>query len=183
VKIADGIDAVRAFLAAQECIDFIQLSERIGYEQAPITTITGDEILPEVRNNERAMLDSPDVAAKLWTKAASHIPRILHGRQAVGLNERIRFYRYGPGQQFGGHLDAPYLRPNGEQSQLTLMVYLNDDFVGGETKFDDVVVSPVTGMALIFQHELFHEGARVASGRKYVLRTDVMYNPPGRFSG
>jgi hypothetical protein len=30
-------------------------------------------------------------------------------------------------------------------------------------------------MGLLFVHERKHEGAPVTSGRKYVLRTDVMY--------
>jgi hypothetical protein len=61
------------------------------------------------------------------------------------------------------------------------MVYLNDDFVGGETKFylDDgtprLDVKPERGMALVFVHRQLHEGAAVVQGRKYVLRTDVMY--------
>jgi hypothetical protein len=38
-------------------------------------------------------------------------------------------------------------------------------------------------MALIFRHELFHEGAEVKSGKKYVLRSDVMYGPVGRLAG
>jgi hypothetical protein len=32
-------------------------------------------------------------------------------------------------------------------------------------------------MALIFLHSIWHEGAVVQSGQKYVLRTDVMYKP------
>jgi hypothetical protein len=61
------------------------------------------------------------------------------------------------------------------------MVYLNSDFSGGETKFygEDrqrrVAVRPERGMALVFVHLQLHEGAPVVSGRKYVLRTDVMY--------
>ena len=31
-------------------------------------------------------------------------------------------------------------------------------------------------MALCFVHYLLHEGAEVQSGRKYVMRTDVMYS-------
>jgi hypothetical protein len=38
-------------------------------------------------------------------------------------------------------------------------------------------------MALIFEHQLLHEGAAVTQGRKYVLRSDVMYNPVGRIRG
>ena len=61
------------------------------------------------------------------------------------------------------------------------MVYLNDGFCGGETKFygDEhelrVSVHPKCGMALVFIHLQLHEGAPVVEGRKYVLRTDVMY--------
>jgi hypothetical protein len=37
-------------------------------------------------------------------------------------------------------------------------------------------------MALVFIHELLHEGAPVIKGRKYVLRSDVMFNPLGRMT-
>ena len=61
------------------------------------------------------------------------------------------------------------------------MVYPNSDFVGGETRFYDqdrglrLTVRPARGMALGFEHLQLHEGSPVVSGRKYVLRTDVMY--------
>jgi len=55
------------------------------------------------------------------------------------------------------------------------MIYLNDDFEGGETKFDNVTIEPKTGTALCFIHEQKHEGCPVVEGLKYVLRTDVMY--------
>lgn len=55
------------------------------------------------------------------------------------------------------------------------MVYLNDDFEGGDTHFEHLAIRPQTGMALIFVHELRHEGSAVVRGRKYVLRSDVMY--------
>ena len=142
----------------------------------------GPVLQPEVRNNSRVIFDDPELAQHFWERTASHLPRILSGRQAIGLNERFRFYRYVPGQQFAGHVDAPFRRANGESSLLTFMIYLNDGFEGGETKFDDAVVIPKTGMALLFRHELFHEGATVKRGCKYVLRSDVMFNPVGRFS-
>lgn len=66
-------------------------------------------------------------------------------------------------------------------SWMTLMVYLNDGFEGGRTRFDfadepePISVSPVAGCALAFMHDRLHEGEAVKSGAKYVLRTDVMY--------
>jgi hypothetical protein len=38
-------------------------------------------------------------------------------------------------------------------------------------------------MALIFEHQILHEGAAVISGRKYVLRSDVMYGRVGQIRG
>ena len=61
---------------------------------------------------------------------------------------------------------------------LTVLVYFNDDFEGGETRFmeqvEEVVV-PRPGRAAIFQHKIRHEGCTVTRGCKYALRTDVIY--------
>lgn len=102
---------------------------------------------------------------------------------AIGVNERLRFYRYDVGQQFDWHRDGYFERDYGERSVLTFMIYLNEEFTGGETTIegltsaglsDDKVV-PKTGLALVFAHPLLHKGEPVTEGRKYVLRTDVMY--------
>jgi hypothetical protein len=61
------------------------------------------------------------------------------------------------------------------------MVYLNDNFEGGSTDFYHpdhslrLRVQPEQGMALVILHPLLHAGTPVQNGRKYVLRTDVMY--------
>ena len=94
---------------------------------------------------------------------------------AVGLNELFRFYRYQRGHRFKGHFDESYVRGDGEASCFTFMVYLNDNFQGGDTTFRGLRVRPQQGMALIFLHSLYHEGSEVTQGVKYVLRLDVMY--------
>ena len=55
------------------------------------------------------------------------------------------------------------------------MVYLNENFSGGETELQGYNIQPKTGTALLFPHALLHQGNAVLSGTKYVLRTDVMY--------
>jgi prolyl 4-hydroxylase len=181
MEIASGIYTVPSVLSVEECSAYIALIEGIGFSAAPINMAGGRErIMSGVRNNTRVMFDDPQTAASLWARLSSEIPVFLNGRQGIGLNERLRFYRYEPGQRFAPHSDGSYTSPTGDRSLLTLMVYLNEGFEGGETKFNEVDVVPQTGMALIFKHELWHEGAEVMSGRKYVLRTDVMYGPVGR---
>jgi hypothetical protein len=101
----------------------------------------------------------------------------------IGLNERFRFYRYDPGERFAPHTDGCFRRNNGQESLLTIMIYLNEGCEGGETNFGDVQIVPKAGMALIFDHYLLNEGAAVLSGRKYVLRSDVMYGPVGELRG
>lgn len=55
------------------------------------------------------------------------------------------------------------------------MIYLNEDFVGGETSFDELNIVPKTGMAFCFIHEQKYVGNPVSQGFKYVLRSDIMY--------
>jgi prolyl 4-hydroxylase len=161
----------------QECDEWIALAEGIGFTDAPITTARGFVMAPEIRNNRRVILDDAKRADALWERLASAIPE-RPGYRAIGLNERLRFYRYSPGQHFAWHRDGAYQNDHGHRSQLTLMVYLNDGFQGGETEFDvgeRLAVRPRRGMALVFSHPVRHQGAAVKSGRKYVLRTDVMF--------
>lgn len=44
---------------------------------------------------------------------------------------------------------------------------------------EEVTITPQQGLALCFIHQLLHKGQPVTSGRKYVLRTDVMYRREG----
>jgi len=166
-------------LTPEECCEYIALTEAIGYEAAPITAGRGFAMRPDIRNNTRVILNDKSRARTLWERVTDLVPQHLSDRRVVGLNERFRFYRYDPGECFALHRDGAFERRNGEKSLLTFMVYLNDGFEGGTTTFGDVEIVPATGMALVFHHFLLHEGSAVRQGRKYVLRSDVMYSPPG----
>jgi hypothetical protein len=176
----EKIFVLHDFLSREECERFITVSEQIGYEDAPITTAGGFEMRKDIRNNDRVMLDEPDLATAWWERAKDQLPRSWETRwQAIGFNERFRYYRYDPGQRFAPHSDGPFVRNQDERSYFTFMVYLNEGFEGGETLFHQsvppVIVRPESGKALVFYHRQLHEGAPVRSGRKYVLRTDLMF--------
>jgi predicted 2-oxoglutarate/Fe(II)-dependent dioxygenase YbiX len=179
--VPERIFTIEHFFSEQECAQFIEQSEKSGYELAAVTTLHGQEMRPDIRNNSRLIWDDVGLASRLWTRIQPFVPSPLWNHEAVGLNERFRFYRYEPGQTFKPHYDGSFKRDNGERSQVTFMIYLNGDCDGGETKFDlpyphgEVAIQPKTGMALLFPHSVRHEGAPVWKGRKYVLRTDVMY--------
>jgi len=122
-----------------------------------------------------ALYEDFKLANELWLELKAYAPQEIGDSLAVGLNERFRFYRYEPGQQFRKHRDQSYIRNSLEASYFTFMIYLNDNFKGGSTTFDDLVVTPRKGSALIFYHYIEHEGSEVIEGTKYVLRTDIMF--------
>jgi prolyl 4-hydroxylase len=177
----ESIFVIHDFFTPEECAEHIAFSEGEGYADAPITTAGGFVMRKDVRDNTRVIVDDLDLAARLFERAQPFLPKRFGSWQLHTLNERFRYYRYEVGQTFRPHFDGCFARNDNEESQITFMVYLNDDFTGGNTEFyynngsPKYSVKPKQGMALAFYHIQLHEGAPVQSGRKYVLRTDVMY--------
>ena len=101
-------------------------------------------------------------------------------------NDRIVFVDATPGQKHNRHNDGSVTNNACHLSRLSLLIYLNE-CDGGETVFRDYTdvegervkqelrIAPKPGLALLFRHERWHEGSPVASGKKYVLRSDVFY--------
>ncbi|AKT36828.1 prolyl hydroxylase family protein [Chondromyces crocatus] len=176
----DRLFTLSPVLSAAECDQLIQQAEGVGFAEAPITVGPNKfRMAPEVRNNLRVMQDSPRDAAWLWKRIEPLVPPAYGDLYAIGLNERFRYYRYEVGQFFDWHRDGAFVRSSAERSMLTVLFYLNEDFGGGSTDFydcdGDLRVTPRRGAALLFIHHLSHRGAPVTRGRKYVLRSDVMY--------
>lgn len=85
-----------------------------------------------------------------------------------------------------------------DKSFFSLLIYLNHDFVGGKTgywtdhkgihcrflrdeekqgkaKEHQVLITPKTGMAVIQDQDILHEGLPTTKGTKYILRTDIIH--------
>jgi prolyl 4-hydroxylase len=178
IDVAPGIFTVDTLLEPSECQALIRTAEASGFDAAPIVSPAGARIDTNTRNNDRHVFDDEALSLDLWLRLQPFTPAMLNDRRPIGLNERFRIYRYVPGQKFAWHADAPFHRPSGELSLLTFMVYLNSGYEGGATRFEAASVVGTTGLALIFQHGLVHEGSAVLNGTKYALRSDVMYGPP-----
>ena len=181
-------------LSVDECEQLIALSERRGYEQALVNVGNGRQVaMSDVRRSSRWMVDSESAADELWRRIERHVPDIVAksrsgkgttvGWYASGLNERLRFLKYNPGDYFAPHQDGSF-QAKGQVSHMTVMLYLNSAGKGGETKFlnphggnDDktVDVVPRRGLCLVFDHWLLHERAMLLKGVRYAVRTDVMF--------
>jgi len=191
-------------LTKKECDDLIRYSEAKGYELAKVNIGYKEVVMTDVRNNDRSIIDSPITTEFIWQRLL-HVcgddPNLLRAQfafegestlHAVGLNERMRFLRYDPGTYFAPHGDGYYERGReagereGERSYVTFQLYLNDGFEGGATRISDFSdeedgfdVVPQAGSVLLFQHNVFHEGSKLINGRKYAIRSDVMYTEFG----
>lgn len=162
-------------MSEQECDAWIERAETQGFEAAKVRIEASPEINRAVRDNGRVFVSDTQWAATLWERVAECVPRHIGGRRAHGLNALHRVYRYDRAQRFKWHFDGIFRRTEVEESRLPFMLYLNQGFEGGFTEFETFKAWPATGAALCFKHGLRHQGAEVMSGRKYVLRSDVMY--------
>lgn len=153
-----------------ECRDFIDL-----IEQSSPTLATNN---PLYRDQDRVIKDDSVISAELFCRLRPHLPEQIDRLRLVGLNDRLRLYRYRVGQRFAPHMDHWY-RPSENQVTLhTVLVYFNDDFDGGETRFQEQIeqtIIPKRGAAVIFQHKIRHEGCLVRRGVKYAMRSEVIY--------
>ena len=170
-------------LTESECLEMIKTTEEQGYEEALVNTGFGQQDLrTDVRNSKRCIIDSVEKAEWIWGRIKDYVPDNWKNKPVLGLNERLRFLKYYPGQYFKPHFDGSYRRTDGgEQSFVTIQLYLNEGFDGGNTTFmsmsggDNVGVVPKIGRVLVFQHDILHEGSVLEKGTKYTMRTDVMY--------
>lgn len=187
-------------LSLEECADIIEKSEADGYEQATIydartkrvhrnctRCVTDDQVLAEnwFERILHALNGTPyeqKVKNAPWM-GTRHDAKPLH---ATSLNERLRILKYQQNQFFSSHHDASFIRDadeggrTGEKSYVSVQIYLNDKFKGGTTRFHGggryLDVIPKTGSILLFDHNILHEGVAVKSGKKYLVRTDIMYS-------
>ena len=115
---------------------------------------------------------------------------------AYGISERWRLCRYDPGGHFAPHFDSDTWNSTTDKSLQTVQVYLNGDFDGGGINFvragkeqyvdgegrmrargDNVILSvkPEAGMVVVFDHKVLHEGEACEGGRKYFMRSELMF--------
>jgi hypothetical protein len=164
-------------MSAEECDVVIERANEGGFDTATLSTPAGTAFRLEYRNNDRHTFTDQELADELWDRLWEDDRLHNPGWTAIGLNERFRVYRYEGDQYFASHFDGQFERVPGEElSWVTLLVYLNDDFEGGQTIFQDGEVVPEKGKAaLMTQTNYLHEAVEAKGGVKYVLRSDVMY--------
>ena len=172
-------------LSKRECRELIDRLERSGFE---VQHSGNDGSIIRTRS----VFEDPNLADQLWSRLSQSVRELVdlydnefnpepavHRRltdfRAVGCNEMLRCYKYRVGEQFRRHEDFAHEWNKWKRTFLTVLIYLNDDFEGGETEFDEAIITPSTGIAAMFPHELMHAGCPVKTGTKYTLRSDIIF--------
>ncbi|KAJ3039821.1 hypothetical protein HDV00_011729 [Rhizophlyctis rosea] len=183
-----NVFAIDDFLSDEECEYFKNLAERLGFESVEW------EYAKDYRDCVRVVGKSETLSNTLWSRILPHLRRSdllarpygFGASKGVwvpkGVNPCIRFTKYTSGGHFSPHRDGGFVITDSYRSVYTLLIYLNDDFKGGKTRFhpDDeegmtATVDPKRGTAIVFNHDVKHEGQAMEDGAKYIIRTDIMF--------
>lgn len=201
-----GAFVLSDLLSSDECASIREASESIGYRpDVPLSS------QPDERAQNVVLMATEKQNDALFARVKHLLPQEFGQDRLFGINRRWRLYRYNEGNVYRKHLDGAWPASGvreeqgrkeylydayggGTRSRLTFIVYLNDDFEGGETTFfvpqpslegalESRPVRPRVGCATVFPHgdtgvPLLHEGSSVTKGTKYLLRTDVVYASP-----
>ena len=88
--------------------------------------------------------------------------------------EALRIIQYEAGQHYGFHHDQGTMRSREEyHREISVILYLTDDFEGGETSFVHSNFKPKKGEAIIFPSNwcFVHQGNPVIKGKKRIAVT------------
>lgn len=180
------------FLTADECAFVVRLALPLLQDSVVVNPATGALVRNPIRTSKAAafpfVLEDPVLHALNRRIAAASGTSYEQG-------EPVQVLSYEPGQEYKLHSDA--LPPGENQRAATVLVYLNEDYEGGETEFPaiDRAFRGRTGDAILFRNvddsgepdtRARHAGRPVTKGRKMLLSKWIrarpldLSGPPGR---
>ncbi|HEX9946826.1 MAG TPA: 2OG-Fe(II) oxygenase [Allosphingosinicella sp.] len=182
--------AAAGFMTEAEC-DYLKSAAEAGLQPSVVVDPVTRRTVPNpVRKSDGAVFgvfaEDPVVNALNRRIAALSGTRLDQG-------EPLQLLRYRPGGEYKPHMDALPAEPN--QRIITVLVYLSDDYEGGETSFPRTGLSfrGRTGDALLFRNAgadgrpdplALHAGLPVTRGAKYLasrwIRAGRFTFPPPR---
>jgi hypothetical protein len=143
-------------------------AERASWKGA---TINGDRSIDRAIRDAEVLDEAahPDLIADIHELLAVATSDLAAEIVPDAVLREIQLVRYHPGGHYLDHRDTPVI--GATPRVLSLVWYLNDGFAGGETRFvnPDIIVSPVSGVAIAFSPVLMHRAEPIAAGVKYAV--------------
>lgn len=178
---------INNLLTKDECKDLIEFGKNKGLQESNVLSYessTGTQVNNKYRDSKTVWLgDEEHPIAKQLSEYSEKITGIPIENQ-----ETLQIAYYQPNGKFNEHYDAcayddkeycERMNNHAGQRRSTLLVYLNDDYEGGETEFVDIglKIKPETGKAILFWNtddnenillKSKHRGNPVLNGEKWI---------------
>lgn len=120
------------------------------------------EAYDECRAIEKEITDAIMYASKDYES--------MHPGLDIGILCPMSISKYFVGSEMGKHTDT---HDDDQGKTISVVLYLNDDYTGGEIEFEDqsLFVKPTAGSIMVFpsRKPYFHASKRVLSGEKYIV--------------
>ena len=171
-------------LTEAECAKIIQISEEYGFKDSTVYKENGKhEVDIDYRTSRTVWISNKRDPLMVHISELTHLLTEL----PIENQEHLQVAKYEEGGRFVPHFDVcvddketcdRHNKGAGERI-ATFLIYLNDEFKGGETSFPNIGLSiqPKRGKAILFwsvdKHERLHEeaahqGMPVLEGQKYI---------------
>ena len=166
------LEVIDNIFTVEDCVKLIKFAENQGFQK--VNDGNSQYWRTNFFNQELAYILFNEL------RQMGKIPDIIDDKRVVCLNTEFRISKYEPGQEFRMHKDGVNQDRYGNHSILTLNIFLNDNFEGGQINFywrNKLLrqsIEPIPGRGTLFYTQQFHSGEKVIEGYKYLLRTDVM---------
>ena len=153
------------FISPSECQELIDLSKS-NKEEVPYGDVSrgGDTFLTHL---DGIYLDKTEnnIVDKVTNLCKTFDDRVLLDYAGI--------IRWPVGTFMKPHTDPS--RPDQNEDLFAAVLYLNDDFSGGYTAFEEYEIKPEVGKLLVFSNTLYlHHVTKVESAERFVL--SVWYN-------
>lgn len=175
-RLSESPNVVRypALLSPQECAHIATIAADMLEPATVLDPATGKPIAHPVRTSYGTVIGP--AKETLPTRALNHRLAAI-SETTIAQGEPLAVLRYTPGQQYRPHLDS--IAGTANQRIKSVLVYLNQGFVGGETRFlaNGLTVSARAGDAIVFTNVLAdgqpdrqseHAGLPVQQGAKWL---------------
>lgn len=175
-----------SFLTDNECDQLIEYSNNKKFEPSVVFVGNATEV-----NSTRASLttwikDSENAIVDKVYKKASELTKYDRAHF-----ENLQIVKYDKNGFFKLHYDVDNHNKNSRiaDRQITILIYLNDDYSGGGTEFPqiDLKVQPKKGKAIMFwslgtEHsnlleKSYHQGLPVTKGNKWIANLWIHLKP------
>jgi len=182
------ITEIYGFLSHSECDELINLARKKGFEESTVAdteSAKGSSVDRNVRTSKTCWInDSENTIANKITESSIEITKIPREN-----HEDLQIAKYDKGGKFDAHHDycdiegndnyCDKFNQNSGNRRSTLLVYLNDNFQGGETEFVQLglKIKPEKGKAILFWNvdekgglytQSEHRGNEVIGGEKII---------------